>query len=380
MPDTTAPASLTPYTIASRTQSRYSEAQTISTLNGATSFRPIPLSATGWVRKIRLAFTYAMTCASAGAVVAGDAPWNLIANVSLSDAQGSPIIQPISGFNLYLVNKYFPQGMWSPTNGDIGHLNPHVGPHYAFSATATSGTATFTLDLDLEIDDATGYGCVPNLDSNAALQLKIDASAYTVAFTGTTVSVSNLSVRVSQYYWAPVGSTVGGRANETAPMGSGAYMETRYENGAAVASSENTLTVNAKGGMTQGVIFVSRSAGVRTAFTAASNVGVVLDNTAVNEGIPLEEHNRNVRAAYGLFGADVTTSYAPLTAGIVSGLDTGVLVVPFNTTSRYRDGYLPTKAGSLMQYKMTPGASATQMEVVTRLIQASDSAAFYARF
>lgn len=364
------------FTVASRPQSRFSNTQTVSNLNGATSFAPIPLPATGFVRKIALKFTAAFACASAGAVVAGDAPWNLISSVTLTDATGQPVYQPISGYNLYLVNKYLGTGTVK-TNTPRAWMNPHLGPEYAFTASATAGSATFRLDLDLEQDAQTGYGCIPNLDSNAALQLRIDVAPYSVAFSGTTVSAASVSVIVDQHYWAPVGASTGGIPNQTVPIGFGDYVETRYENQTVTASAENVINVNNRGGLIKGIIAVSRAAGVRTAFTAGSNVGVVYDNNGIDEGIRLEAHQDKTRRIYGYMGADVGTSYAPVTAGTVTGLDSGVLVFPFGDLSTGRDSWLSTRVGTLLQIKATPGASATQIELVTQLAQVKDAAAFY---
>jgi len=329
---------------------------------------------------IRLYFAATFTTASAAAVVAGDAPWNLVTGIYLSDATGAPIFQPISGYNAFLLNKYYPSGTYKSTTGPIDSYNPHIGPDYAFAASSTSGSANFYIDLDLEQDTATGYGCIPNLDSNAALQLKIDYAIYTVAFTGTTPSAATLAVRTSQYYWAPVGATVNGRPAETAPPGAGAYREIRFETQTVTASAENTVATQSRGGMVQGALLVSRAAGTRTAYTAASNVGVILDNVAVHEGVPLEEWMHSIRQDSGLYGATITTSYAPVTAGQVSGTDTGVLPINHAMWNKYRDTWLSTRAGSLAQYKVTPGASATTMEIVTSLMQASDNGAFFARF
>jgi hypothetical protein len=321
-------------------------------------------------------FSQTVTSASAGAVVAGDGPWNLIRGVTLTDATGQPVVQPISGYNLYLVNKFFSSGGVA-TNLNRPFENPMLSPDYAFASTATTGTATFRLDLDFEIDAGTAYGCIPNLDSNASLQLKVDYDVYSVAFSGTTVSAASLSMRVSQEYWAPVGSSLGGAAVSTEPLGAGDYVETRYETQTVSPSSENLVNLTNRGGLIKGVLLVSRAAGVRTAITAASNLGIVLDNQPINEGVPIEEHYDQVRRAYGYFGADVTTSYAPLTAGVVSGLDRGVVPICFDTLSAGRDSWLNTRAGSLFQIKITPGASASTLEVITQLAQVKNPGAFY---
>lgn len=371
-----APAGGIRFPVASRPQVRQSKTDAVSNLNGAVSFAPIQLPATGWVRKISLLFTFTGTAASAGAVVAGDGPFNLISGITLSDATGQPIVQPISGYNLYLLNKYLP-GSECNFPGARWMNNPHMGPEFAYSATATTFTAVFRLDIELEQDYDTGYACIPNLDSNASLQLKIDLAPYTVAFTGTTVSAASMSLVVDQHYWAPVGGTMGGAPVQSAPVGAGDFLETRYENQTVNAATENTMPFTNRGGLVKGLILVSRAAGVRTAYTAGANVGLVYDNNAVEEGHRVEGFRDRMRRESGYLGADIGTSYAPLSAGIIPGLDTGVLVWNFDAKSKGRSTWLSTRVGTLLQAKFTPGASATTAEIITNLMQVRDAAAFY---
>jgi hypothetical protein len=366
-----------PFPVASRSQRRMSNVQTVSNLAGSTTFQPIPLTATGFVRKVSLYFTAAYTTSASAAIVTGDSPWNVISGISISDATGQPIMQPISGYSLYLVNKYLPSG-YIKTNTPNPWSNPHMSPEYAFAASGTAGAATFRLDLDFEQDPNTGMGCIPNLDSNASLQLKIDVGASSLLWSGGTASAATVSVRVEQHYWAPVAATLGGQAVMDKPVGFGDFLETRYETGTASASAENTLQVTARGGLVKGYILVSRAAGVRTALTAASNVGLVVDNNAVDEGITLESHKDLMRRTYGYYGTDLTTTYAPLTAGVMPGLDSGVLVWPFFALSGGRDSWLNTRVGSLVQLKVTPGSSATQYEIISQIMQVKDPDAFYA--
>lgn len=367
-----------PFTVASRPQRRYSAVQTVTNTSAGGSFQVVQLAATGWVRKVSLFFTQAITYASGAALVAGDGPWNLITGITLTDATGQPVFQPISGFGLYVINKMLPMAI--PGNKPSPWINPHLSPEYDYSQTGgTSGSVKFRLDLQFEVDENTGYGCIPNLDSNASLQLRVDYAAVSNAFTGTTPSAGALSMRVSQEYWAPVGKSIGGVPVDTAPPGAGDYLETRYETQTVSASAENLVTLTNRGGMIKGLIVVSRAAGVRTAITAASNLGIVLDNIPINEGIPIEEHYDQVRRDLGYFGADLTTSYAPLTAGVMSGLDRGVVPINFDVLSGGRDSWLNTRAGSQLQLKITPGASATTLEIYTQLMQVKDAGAFFAK-
>ena|SRR6478736_4421755 len=364
------------FTVASRPQRRFSNLQTISLLT-ANSFAPIQLPATGFVRRIALDFTFTGTAASAGALVAGDGPFNLLSGITLTDATGQPIQQPISGYSLYLVNKFDATGSIN-TNRAIPWPNPQLGPEFNFAATSTLFTAKFRLWIDLEQDFNTGYGCIPNLDSNASLQLKIDGAAYTVAFTGTTVTVANLTLRVTQHYWAPVGSTVGGVPASTEPVGLGDYLETRFETQTVSAATENIINVNNRGGLIRSIILVSRAAGVRTAVTAAANLGLLLDNNPIDEGVLVEEQQDRMRREFGYIGTDLTTAYTPITAGTMPGIDRGVLCWNFDAESGGRDSWLNTRVGSLLQLKFTPGASATTVEIITRLMQVKNPDVFFA--
>lgn len=371
------PGMSVPFAVASRPQRRFSNVQTVSNAAGATSFAPIQLPATGWVRRISLFFTAVTNWASAGAVVNGDGPFRLVAGITVTDATGQPIMQPISGWKWYEVNKY--SGRPQDSNEACPWENPMHSPEYAYSSTATVGTATFRLDLDFEIDSFTGYGCIPNLDSNASLQVKIDAAAATAAFNGTTIGVSTLSVRLSQEYWAPVASSQGGVAVEASPPGAGDYLETRFETQTVSASSENLVTLTNRGGMIKDVIMDSRAAGVRVAITPASNLGILLDNQPINEGVPIEEHYDFTRRQFGYIGTDnaAAGAMAALTPGTLSGLDVGVVPVSFDALCGGRAAWLNTRAGSLFQFKITPGASATTLEIVTRLAQVKDHASFF---
>lgn len=372
---TIAPTGGIRFTVASRPQRRFSATQTVTNLASPTSFQPIQLPATGFVRKISLFFTATYTTSASAALVAGDGPFNLVNGVTLTDATGQPIQQPLSGYNLSRVNKYFGSGIEN-SNRPLFMSDPQLSD-FTYSASGTGGTATFRLDIDLEQDANTGYGCIPNLDSNASLQLKIDVAAITNAFTGGTPTVGTLSVRISQWYWAPVGATVGGVPALTQPPGFGDYLETRYETQTVTASAENTVNVTNRGGLIKGLVVISRAAGTRTAFTAGTNVGLLLDNNPIDEGILLEEQKDYLRRVYGYLGADITTSYAPITAGTLPGLDAGVLVYNFDSESGGRDSWLSTRVGSLFQMKLTPGAAATQLEIITQLCQVKDAAAFY---
>lgn len=377
-----APAALAlPFTLASRTVRRFAAVQTANMLAGAGSLQPIPLPAVGWVRAVELEITVSYTTSASAAIVTGDSPWNALSRVSFADAAGTPLIQAMPGYSLYLKNKYIDTG-WN-MRGVCS--DPRISADYAFSASGTSGTASFRLFIVPEQDPRSGYGCIPNLDANASPILRIDYPAITTLFSGGTASAGTLQVKVYQHFYAPTSRSMGGVATAATPPGAGDYEETRWDSYTVNAATENLTALQSRGGFVKAAVLVSRNAGVRTAFTAGSNVGVLLDNIPLIEGQSLESYYDGIRRQTGFFGPTATTSYAPLTAGTVSGLDAGVLPILFYPENGrpdeggFRDGWLPTKVGSLLQVRHTPGASATQLEVITGLMQVRDAGAFVAR-
>ena len=366
------------FPIASRVQRRFSQSPVVSPVN-AGSFPPISLPATGWVRRITLLVTGSMTFASGGAVVNGDGPFRALSGVTITDATGQPIQQPISGYNLYCVNKYSPRAQGN--NLTNPWENPVLSPEFNYVVNGgVTALFTYRLDIDFEMDSVTGYGCIPNLDSNASLQLKIDFAAFSTIFTGVTPSAQTLQVTVGQEYWAPVSSSQGGVAVDNAPPGAGDFLETRYETQPVSASSENLVTLTNRGGLIKNILLVSRAAGVRTAITPLTNLGILLDNQPINEGVKIEEHYDYHRRQYGYAGADVPAAgpFAPLAAGTLSGLDVGVVPINFDGLSGGRASWLNTRAGSLLQIKVTPGAGATQLEIITQMAQVKNHGAFFA--
>lgn len=375
----------TPLSVASRSYSRMANVQTVSNLASGGSFTPIVLPPTGWVRNIEIYVNATATFASGAAIVNGDGPFRLIPKVYLTDASGNPIVTAISAYNLYLLNKNFPSGgyfsdvpepWYSPTSGPASQ--------YTYTGSGTTGTAIFRVRIDMELDSGTTYGSIPNMDANATPLLNMDYSIYSTTWTGTTPSAASITVRVSQNYWSPTPGALQGKAVMSAPPAAGTYIENRYETATASAGSENIITTNSgKGGFLQGALIISRNAGVRTAITAASNFTVMLDNQPFQDNVPIEEWMANYRRYSGYCGNDIAQDYTSgtiFTPGTAAGAEVGVIPVIFSMWNEWRDTWLSTRAGSLLQYKFTPGASATGVEILSRILMTDNADAFYARF
>src|SRR5690606_5061801 len=128
--NTAAPA--LPFGIASRVSTRESFSLPQVSLAAAAptiaAGTPVQIPAVGFLKKLRLRFAISTTSAGS-ATLNADAPWNLISSVSLKNSAGQPLIAPITGYELYLLNKY--SGMGQGLASSYGVLgDPKSGRGY----------------------------------------------------------------------------------------------------------------------------------------------------------------------------------------------------------------------------------------------------------
>ena len=107
MANTAATAPAIPFKIAGRKQTRSAFTPATVTLGAsAVSFSPLEVPATGYLAALRLEVTGTWSGGGAGTAFNADAPFNSISSIGVRDASGTPLITPMSGYQLYLINKY----------------------------------------------------------------------------------------------------------------------------------------------------------------------------------------------------------------------------------------------------------------------------------
>jgi hypothetical protein len=123
-----------------------------------------------------------------------DAPFIVLDTITFNDTNNKPIVGPMTGYDLYIANKY----------GGYAYCDDaKESPVYATPVTASgngSGNFTFVLRLPVEIVHRDGLGALPNKSSSATFDISIRLSALTTVLgagqTGLTVRV-----RIQQYGW-----------------------------------------------------------------------------------------------------------------------------------------------------------------------------------
>lgn len=366
------PTPTIPFSLASRKMTRlsFSSVTTALSASGPTLMTPIQLPAVGYLSHVNLEVTVTVTGGTAPAFTA-DAPFNVLNSVEFKTAAGNDIIVPMSGYQLYLANKYGAQFAQAPM------ADARMGRQY--SAVPATG-AHFFLQVPLEVDAANAYGAIPALASNRSYQLNVNLAAIPTLMSGTPTSVSVTITGVAHYWSEPPSSTPSGAVQASAPSGLGTVSQWQLEM-PSVNPGDRLIKSNNVGNVLRTLIFVLRNAaGARidtNGWPAVSEL--YLDNE------PMFYFSQNE-------WEDMMCKWYDLQAtakDVANGLDTGVYVIPFHTlasnsfagsSDNSRAQLLPTVDASQLQLRGTSwGSAVSGLEIITNSVIPTDAATLYSR-
>lgn len=331
---------------------------------------PVQIPAVGYLRAIRLEVTGVLTAGGA-ATYNADAPWNAIASVAFKNSAGENLIAPLTGYELFIYNKYGNMGA-----GLAGGVGPTGDPKFGRQYSATTTGFHFFLSIPFEIDAEQALGAIPALASNRSYQLEISFGAITTIFGGTVPTAVALTVDGTAIYWdAPNGTTPGGVVQQTEPFGLGTLALVQKETSSPMSAGEVVTRINNVGNVIRQLIFIKRnSAGVRTDADLSSILELLYDNNPMLR-LKKTEWEDAISRWY---------NYGASAKDVVNGLDTGVYVLPFDLLlgslagdpANTRAQLLATLDATLLQLKSY--SNGTAGDVITTIVQslAADNSAY----
>ena len=317
---------------------------------------------------------------SATVVFAADAPFNAIAQIKLDDPAGQSIIAPITGYQLYLLNKYL-------TDTDC-FFDPQLDPNYSATAGSggTGGSFSFRLVVPVEHRRRDALGALNNSAANQRYLLTITtASSYggtaNIYTTAPTTAATNLTIQVYQQYWTSppqVITTAQGQSQvQATPSGLGTVGFVRFERHNEVSGGGTPqIQLNNVGDYISNILFILRN---------TSNAREVTDwptefdwwvNDFQVHALSTNDFQRWMTRFYRYSAA----------VGSAGGLDTGVFVLGpwldgmFDRVENFipANQYLPTDATTKLQIRgSTFGSGASYLEVLTRMIRPVSGTALF---
>jgi len=315
-----------------------------------------------------------------------DSPWTFFSSIQLLDPAGQAIITPITGYQLYLLNKYLP-------DTDCA-FDPIRDPNYLL-ATAT-GILSFRLCVPVEHRRRDALGALNNSAANQRYLLTLTTSALNTIgqgnlfLTNALTTAAVYTVNAYQQYWTSPPATITTSAGATqvqgTPSGLGTVGFVRYErhnemNGGGAPQ----IQLNNVGDYISDIFFVNRLAATYNLRDQASwpNPWAWWVNDFQVFALTVNDWQRWMARFYN-FWSGIQVGILPPTLGGM--LDTGVFTLPwlhglFDNQENFgpANQYLPTDATTKLQIRgSTWGSTVGFVEVITRLIRPVSGAALFA--
>jgi hypothetical protein len=337
-----------------------------------------------------------------------DAPFNIIAQIRLDDPAGQAIISPITGFQLYTLNKYLTDTdcFFDPARDSGYYQLPTAANNGSGSSGATAGSASFRLVVPVEHRRRDAFGALNNSAANQRYLLTITTASSYAAGTDYASSVYStaptatptVSIQVYQQYWtAPpqvITSSAGSVQVQATPPGLGTVAFVRYERHNEVNGGGTPLVqLNNVGDYLSTIIWTLRTTtntNARDVYTAGTGFNTQYANWptefdwAVNDfQVHALEQSDWVRWISRFYNF---TSGVSAQAGNPGYIDAGVFpmfqfAALFDKADNFEPAnqYLPTDATTKLQVRgSTFGTSSAYLEVVSRLIRPVSGAALFA--
>lgn len=306
----------------------------------------------GYLRRLMLLVEASGGAAGLATVAAAaDAPWSFIKSITFKDVNGGNIVGPISGYNLFLANKW----------GGYGYDdNPVNDPNY--SAVDTAGDFTFRLDIPIEAIARDALGALPNLNSASAYKVELVVADDGDVYTTPPDTLPSVRVRAILDAWSkPSAQDPRGTPQHTSPPFERTTQFWSRSSHSISGSGEFSARLPRVGNFIRTLIFVFRdSTDAREGDGFADTVKLTLDGQVIHNE-PSAIRRSIMAEQYG---------YA-LNAISNGDLDEAVLVYPFSHDfdgkpgGELRDLWLPTVQSSRLEFTLANAGEAGTLEVIT---------------
>lgn len=321
--------------------------RTIQMVTSAVNVGPIDVPAYGFLRHIWVQVD--ATGGTGGSAVAReDAPWNALDQIQLTDVNGTQLVGPIAGYDLYLINKY---------GGYTFQCDPRNGPN--FLAVSANGNFNFAYRIPVEIAQRDALGALPNQNSASTYKVAYNISASTVVFsTPPATTLPALRVRMWLEAWTqPAATDMKGAPQATVPPSIGTT-QMWSKTVVTISSGLQTVRFPRVGNLLRTLILVNRdTTPVRSTTNFPDPAQMQLDGRILlNEGRIYWQTQMTERYDYaGVAGG----------SAVIVQLDTGVFVWDFTHDLDYKPGnelrdlYIPTTQATRLELQGTFGAAGT---------------------
>jgi len=169
----------------------------------------------GFLRGLFLLMECTTAGNSANVAYQQDGPFSAIDTITLEDVNSAPILGPLGGWDLYVINKL----------GGYDHSSdPKQSPTYTAvtSTGATGGSFSFVLRVPVELVDRDALGPLPNKSGTSMFKVRIRMAPSTAVYSTAPTTLGSVRTRIVQVsWWDPDATDLRGRPIAQVPPAMG---------------------------------------------------------------------------------------------------------------------------------------------------------------
>lgn len=302
-----------------------------------------------WIQAVCTTATNAATVA-----FAGDGPWIAYQQIVFADANQKPIVGPLNGYQLMVVNKFGAYlQLGDPRASAVFSAVTGVGA-------GVGGSFTFILYVPLEIVSRDALGALQNKSASSAFQLLLTVNTTANIYSTAPTNPGTLVTTILEDGWVqPKGADATGNPLAQAPpqLGTTQYWTLGTYN--ALNGAQQVQLTQGLGYPIRNFIALNYDVGNSTRATGDT------DFPTVTQFIFRGTTFWNVTKLIWKDQMSRTFDYFATTGDAANGLENGVYVLPFDTDfsntpgAELRTGYLPTQQGDQYQLVATFNGNST---------------------
>lgn len=184
-----------PFVTGTRTLESEVYNQTVTQSTSTQALTPYEFQVDGYLSGALIRVTATAATNAATVAFQADGPFNVLQSVIFEDISGKQVLGPISGWNLYVLNRF---------GGFVYNADTKANSTYTVTtgAGATGGSYRFVLRLPIQVRRRDGMGSLPNRNASATFKLKLVVNTIAQVYSTAPTNAPSVNVQVEQHGWA----------------------------------------------------------------------------------------------------------------------------------------------------------------------------------
>lgn len=233
-----------PFVTGTRTLETETYSTSVTLTTATQSLTPYEFQVDGYLSRALIHVQCVTAGNAANVAFQEDGPFIALQSVVFEDIGGKQILGPITGWNLYVLNRF---------GGFV--YNADVKANTTYSVTtgsgATGGSFSFTLPLPIQVRRRDGMGSLPNRNASATFRLKLTVNTSAAIYSTAPTNAGTLTVSIQQQGWATSDNRdYKGNMVAPTPNGVGSLMYTDVES-IVLSAGQFTQRMGNYGGLTR---------------------------------------------------------------------------------------------------------------------------------